>query len=140
MTQSLERTSTPTRGVAHLGGPEGVLDDEQVATFVAQQLAAGDVDGRSVCVVIPDATRSCPLPLLLSAVHGALAGRVSRMTALVALGTHAPMAEAQLARHLGYPAGDLAARYPGLELRNHEWDDPDTFVSLGTIPAERIAE
>jgi nickel-dependent lactate racemase len=99
-----------------------------------------DLDGRSVCVVVPDATRSCPLPLLLSAVHGALAGRVSRMTALVALGTHAPMGEAQLARHLGAPAGGIADRYPGLTVLNHEWDDPATFVSVGTIPAARVAE
>jgi nickel-dependent lactate racemase len=88
-------------------------------------------------VVVPDATRSCPLPLLLDAVHGALAGRVSRLTALVALGTHAPMTDAQLARHLG---GDPADRYPGMAVHNHEWADPGTFVSLGVIPAERVAE
>jgi nickel-dependent lactate racemase len=50
------------------------------------------------------------------------------------------MGEAQLARHLGYPAGGAADRYPGLAVRNHEWADPATFVSLGTIPAERVAE
>jgi nickel-dependent lactate racemase len=125
---------------AVLGGPHVVLTEDEVSSFVRDQLAGVDLDGRSVCVVIPDATRSCPLPLLLTAVHGALAGRVTRMTALIALGTHAPMTEAQLARHLGHPAGDSAARYPGLTVLNHEWADPETFVSLGVIPAERIAE
>jgi nickel-dependent lactate racemase len=125
---------------AVVGGPDSVLTDDEVTGFVREQLAAVDLDGRSVCVVVPDATRSCPLPLLLSAVHGALAGRVTRMTVLIALGTHAPMTEAHLARHLGYPAGDLAARYPGTTVLNHEWADPDTFVSLGEIPAERVAE
>jgi nickel-dependent lactate racemase len=125
---------------ARIGGPDVVLAEADVTAFVAEQLARVDLDGRSVCVIVPDATRSCPLPLLLEAVHGALAGRVSRMTALIALGTHAPMSESQLARHLGYLAGDLAGRYPGLEVRNHEWADPDTFVSLGTIPASRVAE
>jgi nickel-dependent lactate racemase len=134
------RAPAPARSAATLGGPDGVLADDRVAAFVAEQLAAVDLDGRSVCVVVPDATRSCPLPLLLSAVHGALAGRVSRMTALVALGTHAPMGEAQLARHLGAPAGGIADRYPGLTVLNHEWDDPATFVSVGTIPAARVAE
>ncbi|WP_222195113.1 lactate racemase domain-containing protein [Modestobacter italicus] len=122
---------------ALLGGPGQVLAEDEVAGFVAAQLAEQDLDGRSVCVVIPDATRSCPLPLLLGAVHRALAGRVSRLTALVALGTHAPMTTVQLARHLG---GDPATRYPGMEVRNHEWADPATFVSLGVIPAERVAE
>jgi nickel-dependent lactate racemase len=123
--------------VAFLGGPAELLAEDDVAAFVSEQLAARHLEGRSVCVVVPDATRSCPLPLLLDAVHGALAGRVSRLTALVALGTHAPMTDAQLARHLG---GDPAVRYPGMAVRNHEWADPDTFVSLGVIPAERVAE
>jgi nickel-dependent lactate racemase len=140
VTGTLETTADLAAQAATIGGPGEVLPDERVTTFVAEQLGALDLDGRSVCVVIPDATRSCPLPLLLSAVHGALAGRVSRMTALVALGTHAPMSEAQLARHLGHPAGDAAARYPGLEVRNHEWADPETFVSLGVIPGSRVAE
>ena len=125
MTRTLDPLADLAAGAARIGGPDQVLPEAAVAGFVAEQLAAQDLDGRSVCVVIPDATRSCPLPLLLTAVHGALAGRVSRMTVLVALGTHAPMTEAQLARHLGYPAGDLAARYPGMVVRNHEWADPD---------------
>ena len=41
------------------------------------------------------------MPLLLKAVHRALHGRVTRMTTLVALGTHQPMSEGALARHLG---------------------------------------
>jgi nickel-dependent lactate racemase len=129
-----------SRTAALVGGPDVVLTEEEVTGFIRQQLAAADVDGRSVCVVVPDATRSCPLPLLLTAVHGALTGRVTRLTVLIALGTHAPMAEAQLARHLGYPAGDLAARYPGMTVINHEWADPATLVSLGSIRAERVAE
>ena len=64
-----------------------------------------DLDGRSVCVLVPDGTRSCPMPLLLGAVHEALHGRVSRLTVLVALGTHSRMGETELSRHLGYPAG-----------------------------------
>ncbi|WP_052866797.1 lactate racemase domain-containing protein [Streptomyces niger] len=127
-------------GVVRIGGPGTVLDEARVTEFVAGVLGDEDLDGRSVCVVVPDGTRSCPLPLLLSAVHGALAGRVSRLTVLVALGTHAAMDEPRLARHLGYPEGRLAARYPGMTVRNHEWWDPNTFVSLGTISADRVGE
>ena len=140
MTRTLDPTVEQARQAATIGGADGVLSADQLTAFVTEQLAATDLDGKSVCVVIPDGTRSCPLPLLLTAVHGALVGRASRVTALVALGTHAPMSETQLARHLGYPAGDLAARYPGMELRNHEWADPATFVSLGVIPESRVAE
>src|SRR3978361_2006283 len=101
---------------ALIGGPGEVLADDAVAAFVAEQLAAQDLDGRSVCVIIPDATRSCPLPLLLSAVHGALHGRVTRLTVLIALGTHAPLDQAELSRHLGYAIGELESHYPGMDV------------------------
>lgn len=122
-----------------IGGPGEVLTDERVTAFVRDQLAAADLDGRSVCVVIPDGTRSCPLPLLLSAVHGALVGRASRLTALVALGTHAAMTQAELARHLGYPPGAAHERYPDLTILNHAWWDPAALVSIGTLSADRVA-
>jgi nickel-dependent lactate racemase len=140
VTGTLDTPAELARTAALVGGTDGVLTEDEVRTFVAEQLAGCDLDGRSVCVVVPDATRSCPLPLLLTAVHGALAGRASKITVLIALGTHAAMTEAQLARHLGYPAGDSAVRYPGMTVLNHAWDDPATFVSLGVIPAERVAE
>ncbi|HEX2905067.1 MAG TPA: lactate racemase domain-containing protein [Jatrophihabitans sp.] len=125
---------------ATIGGADRVLSAADVEAFIADQLAGIDADGRSVCLLLPDATRSCPLPLLLGAVHRALAGRASRITALIALGTHAPMTEAQLASMLGYPAGDPGAVYPGLTVLNHEWWRPAALVSVGTISAERIHE
>jgi nickel-dependent lactate racemase len=125
---------------ARAGGADGVLTDEEVTTFVAEQLAALDADGRSVCVLVPDGTRAFPLPLLVRAVHRALHGRVSRLTVLVALGTHAPMSEDALAAHLGYQGRSLSDVYPGTEVRNHEWWEPGTFAHLGTIPAARIEE
>ena len=102
---------------ARIGDAATVLDEDQVTAFVQEQLAAHPFDGRSVCVLVPDATRTCPLPLLLRAVHGALHGRVSRLTVLVALGTHAPMGEEALAAHLGYAPGRLAETYPGTTVR-----------------------
>jgi nickel-dependent lactate racemase len=125
---------------ARLGDAATVLDEDRVATFVHEQLGAYPFDGRSVCVLVPDATRTCPLPLLLGAVHGALHGRVSRLTVLVALGTHGPMDDAALGRHLGYSPGRLEETYPGTTVVNHEWWKPETFADLGTIPASRIVE
>src|SRR3954454_15460349 len=139
----MTHTATPepaSAGAARIGGPDAVLEDEQVRGFVRDQLAAVPLDGSSVCVIVPDGTRSCPLGLLLSAVHGALQGRVTRLTVLVALGTHAKMDEPALAAHLGYPGGGLSEHYPGMSVRNHEWWDPDTFVSVGRIGGERIEE
>ncbi|NJC71357.1 DUF2088 domain-containing protein [Planosporangium thailandense] len=139
MTETAPHTRQGT-AVARIGGPGVTLSDEQVRAFVHEQLREVDLDGRSLCVLVSDGTRTCPLPLLLSALHGAVHGRVSRLTVLVALGTHPAMTEAALAMHLGYPEGGLRERYPDTAVRNHEWWDPATFVDLGTITADRIAE
>ena len=140
MTQIGEVPPGLAAAAARIGDETTVLSDDEVADFVREQLSAYQFDGRSVCVLVPDATRTCPLPLLLRAVHGALHGRVSRLTVLIALGTHAAMSDEALAAHLGYVPGRLADFYPGTTVINHEWWKPETFVDLGTIPASRIAE
>jgi nickel-dependent lactate racemase len=116
-----------------IGGPDGVRKDAEVRDFVVESLAGAQLTGRSVCVIVPDGTRSCPLPLLLGAVHEALTGRATRVTVLIALGTHAAMSAEHLAAHTGGP-------WPGFDIRNHEWWRPEALVSLGEIDARRVAE
>ncbi len=126
--------------MAQIGGAGQLLEAGDVEGFVRDRLDAVRVDGRSVCVLVPDGTRSCPLPLLLSAVHRALHGRVSRLTVLVALGTHAAMSERALAAHLGCAPGRVAQRYPGMTAVNHAWWDAAACTEVGTITAGRVAE
>ncbi|MGZ4521336.1 MAG: lactate racemase domain-containing protein, partial [Mycobacteriaceae bacterium] len=96
-----------------LGGVGEHLSPAQVTEFVEQAFATVDLDGKRVCLVVPDGTRTCPLPLLMGAVHGALAGRATTVTVLIALGTHQEMSEEHLARHLGYQPGQSERTYPG---------------------------
>lgn len=130
----------PTTPVAQIGAADRVLADDEVRGFLTAQLDASDFDRRSVCVLVPDATRSCPLPLLLSTVHAALHRRVRALTVLVALGTHAAMDPLALASHLGYEPGRSAERYPDMTVRNHAWWDPTELADVGSIPAARVAE
>ena len=98
----MQTASPVTTGVHRSAGRTAFSPRTRSARSCATSSPPSDLDGRSVCVLVPDGTRSCPLPLLLSAIHGALHGRVSRLTVLVALGTHAAMSEQALAAHLGY--------------------------------------
>lgn len=125
---------------SRIGDANSVLTEDQVAQFIEDELGAYPFDGRSVCVLVPDATRTCPMTLLLRAVHSALHGRVTQLTVLIALGTHIAMSEDELAAHLGYEAGRIEQTYPGMTVINHEWWKPETFVDLGTISAARIEE
>ena len=113
-----------------IGGATEVLGDAAVAAFVEAQFAGLDLDGRSLCLVIPDATRQCPLPLLLGAVQRAVEGRVRSCRAVVALGTHAAMTEEAMQAMVGVD---------GLDVVNHEWWDDATLAPLGTLAAEDVA-
>ena len=139
-TSTEESPAEAAARAARIGDEHGILTTEQVTAFIRDQLAGTDVDGRSVCIVVPDGTRTCPLPMLMRAVHAGLHGRVTRMTTLIALGTHQPMSDEALAAHLGYEVDQLEETYPGMTVVNHEWWDESTFADLGTIPASRLAQ
>ena len=130
----------PGTGAAFVGGPTDRLSHEQVTDFVTTALADADLDGASVCLVVPDGTRTCPLPLLLGAIRDALTERARSVTVVIALGTHQGMSQEHLARHLGFDPGDSEATYPGWQILNHESWLPETFTDLGTIGADRLAE
>jgi nickel-dependent lactate racemase len=123
-----------------IGGVGELLSGEDVTRFVREAFSAADLDGKRVCLVVPDGTRTCPLPLLLGAAQQALAGRAKQVMVIIALGTHQGMTEEHLARHLGYQPGHSQEMYPGWTIMNHESWSPDTFTTLGTITAERLTE
>jgi nickel-dependent lactate racemase len=129
----------PTRARL-IGGVGEHLDPDRVTEFVRSALASADLDAKRVCLVVPDRTRTCPLPLIMTAFRDALAGRAKEVTVLIALGTHQGHSEEQLAQHLGYAAGRAEETYPGWRILNHESWLPETFTSLGSIGAERVAE
>jgi nickel-dependent lactate racemase len=100
-----------------------------VHAFVRAQVAALDLAGRSLCLVIPDGTRRCPIPLLLKAIEDGVGDRASACRAVVALGTHTPMTPEAIRALVGSATLDVV---------NHAWWDDDTFVSVGTLSAETV--
>jgi nickel-dependent lactate racemase len=91
-----------------------------------------------VLVIIPDGTRTMPMPMMFAMLERELGPRVAALDYLVALGTHTPMTDAQLSALVGQPVsnGHAGAR----RIFNHRWDDPAAYAHLGTIPARDIAD
>jgi nickel-dependent lactate racemase len=123
--------------VAGEGVREGYLTAERFESIAQQGLSALDVDGLRVLVIVPDSTRTMPMPLVFDTLERTLGPRVTALDYLIALGTHLPMSDAQLSRHFGRPVVDGVA--DGRRVFNHVWDDPSTFAALGIIPAAEIA-
>lgn len=120
------------------GVDEGGLSEADVHGIVAEGTAALPLDGRRVLVIIPDGTRTMPMPLMAAALAATVGARARQMDYLVALGTHSPMSDAQLTALLGQPVS--GGRLGASRVFNHRWDDPATFAELGTIPAREIGE
>ena len=106
------------------------LTEAEIRATIAGALAAVRPEGKKVLVIIPDGTRSGPIAQLCGILREQLAGRARQLEFLIALGTHQPMDEAAIARHAGESA----------DVHNHEWENPETFATLGEISAGEIAE
>ena len=116
------------------------LSDDEAGDLVNQALDEAALDGKRVLVIIPDSTRTAPLPLFFRLFHRALWGRVDALDYLVALGTHQPMSEDALNRLVGISAEERRTVYAGVNLINHHWEQPDTLVTAGTIPASELED
>ena len=117
---------------------DGYLTRDDVARIVRDGLASMPVDGRRVLVIIPDGTRTMPMPLMFDTLERELLPRAATLDYLVALGTHTPMDDARLSRLVGRPVVD--GRVGSTRVFNHDWSDPATFAHLGRIPAREIEE
>jgi nickel-dependent lactate racemase len=120
------------------GLDSGFLSADGVRAIAREGLAQLPLDRKRVLVLIPDGTRTMPMPLLFEVLEQAVAPRTAALDFLVALGTHAPMSDAQLSKLVGRPVSD--GRAGARRIFNHRWDDPASFATLGTIPAHEIEQ
>ena len=120
------------------GVDTGFLPVEEVRAIAREGLARLPLDGRRVLVLIPDGTRTMPMPLLFDVLDEAVSPRAAALDFLVALGTHAPMSDEQLSALVGREV--RGGRAGERKVSNHRWDDPAAFATLGTIPATEIEQ
>lgn len=117
--------------------PGATLAEDDVRQALHEAFG-GRHEGERVLVLIPDGTRSLPLPMLFPAMIDALDG-ARELTFMVALGTHPPMEEEALHRLVGMGAEELSA-HPRVRLVNHAWSDPGALTSLGTLERDQVRE
>ena len=122
-----------------IANAERNLTEAETRTLLQKAFRQCPVDGQRVLIIIPDTTRTAPIPLFFRLFHETIGHQVSRLDYLVALGTHQPLSDAAIARHVGVSPHERAERFPGVGIYNHQWDSPETFATIGVIPAEEIA-
>lgn len=119
---------------------ESPLSQREVREWIARNLPADEFRDRRVLLIVPDGTRTAPLPLLFDAVFHELHGVASQLDVLFALGTHPPMSERQMCRLLGIAENERGKLFATVGLFNHEWSDPEQLLWLGRLSAAETAE
>src|SRR5713101_1420677 len=103
------------------GSTTQTLKDEDVQQLLAQACDTLPLDDRRVLVIIPDGTRTAPIPLMFRLLYEQLGRRVARLDYLIALGTHPPMTEEAIERLVGVSARERAESFPRVRVFNHHW-------------------
>ena len=120
------------------GSEKEFLQEPDVRAILADGLGREKLDGQRVLVIIPDSTRTAPLPLFFKLLHETIGGRVKALDYLVALGTHQPMDQKALNKLVGVKPAEWKKKYAGVRVFNHEWDNPEALKTLGTITKPEI--
>ena len=153
------------------GSTTATLTTEDVQHLLAradEQLLVGaglDPAHKRVLVLIPDGTRTAPIPLLFRLLYEQFGRRAAQFDYLIALGTHPPMLHEAI-DHLvgvtvtqrvndepgytiktpsidqlvGATAVERAERYPNVRIFNHEWHNPQMLTTIGVISGKEAAE
>lgn len=119
--------------------PENQLLD---ADHVRQSLTLGlegKHRGEKILVLIPDFTRTIPLPQLFRTLT-AILHDAKQLDFMVALGTHPPLTAAQLNQLVGITAEERQTTYRQIGLYNHNCHEPEALTQIATLPQAQIQE
>lgn len=115
--------------------PGRPISEQELRTKLQEFLSLTEFTKGKLLVIVPDDTRTLPMPTIYETLVEVVLPRVRELSFLVALGTHPPLTEAQLSRRFGprFP-------HPKISVHQHAWQNPQMLVRLGTIPRDRMAE
>jgi nickel-dependent lactate racemase len=116
------------------------MSPDAVRIWVDENLPVADFEGRRVLLIVPDATRTAPLPLLFEAIFDRIGNPTANLDVLIALGTHPPMTDEQINDLLGISADDRRGRYADVGLFNHEWDNPARLKQIGVLSRDETRD
>jgi nickel-dependent lactate racemase len=117
---------------------KALLTEDTIRSTLETGLA-GRFAGAKVLALIPDHTRTIPIPMLFRQVVDILRD-AKQLDFMVALGTHPPLSEDALNRRVGITAEARATTYPNIGLLNHAWNNPNALVTIGILTQEQIRQ
>ena len=117
---------------------ERTLSEDELRGLIAASARELGIGGKRVLVLIPDGTRTMPMPQMFRLLQDEIGQRAAACDYLVALGTHPLMSEEALSQLLGQPVVNGVSG--GALIENHRWDLPGTLRRVGEISAGEVEE
>ena len=99
----------------------------------------GKFHNQRVLVLIPDHTRSLPLPFLFRALVEILCD-TKQLDFMVALGTHPPLNESRINKLVGVDSEERKTTLNHIGLLNHAWNEPSALITIGTMEQDEIKQ
>ncbi len=130
-------TATATSRTAQQGASLGTTE---VRELIEQVCPAKDYRDIKVLLIVPDGTRTAPIGLLFRALHDQIGPAAKTFDVLIALGTHPPMSEQAICDRLEISRAERSEKYAGVNVFNHEWNNPAALRNVGVIPEPEISE
>ncbi|MEO1288022.1 MAG: lactate racemase domain-containing protein [Chloroflexota bacterium] len=116
--------------------PSQILSNDVISQTLHLGLESQFTNQR-VLILIPDHTRTLPLPYLFRQVVSILHD-VKQLDFMVALGTHPPLDDDALCQLVGITKAERKNEYAHIGLLNHEWDNPDSLKQIGTLTKAQL--
>jgi len=115
------------------------MENSEAVKLIKEALSKDDWTGKRVLLILPDLTRSAPIPLLYKTIYRELEDEVACLDGLIALGTHQPLTEDKIFMRLGITEDDYYSFYSEKSrFFNHIWNNKSQLIKIGTIPADEV--
>jgi len=124
--------------VKGIGSPDHSCVEEEVRVLLDEGTPVRLFERKRVLVLTPDATRTCPLAMMIRSVVDVIGARAAKLDFMVALGTHTPLAQKDILKLYGIDSRRKMFR--GTEFFNHEWDRQESFARIGTFTQEEVED
>jgi len=116
------------------------LTTSEIEIIISKGIAPALSSGGRTLVIIPDGTRTAPIPIAFTAINRLAVEKNCHIDYLIALGTHPALSPAEIGALVGMPLEKVRNDFPGTNIWNHNWMGKDQLVNIGTIPAEEVDE
>ena len=114
------------------------ISEEKAKEIIEAGTPATLYEKKRVLVLTPDATRTCPLPMMARAVREVIGERAAKLDFMVAVGSHPPLSEEKILELFGITNSSRKEKFGRSEFFCHRWDLPETFLQIGYLSEEEV--